>query len=137
MIKYPFPRSPKEALQDQTIALYFHRYISGAAQWYDLCDPAAHFARVVPKLALEDELLFSAIIAISAVQVSRTGVKAAREAAEYYHGHCVRLLIGLREDDESLISGNALAAACLLRSYEILHGELVYLHHRTVLLTLW
>lgn len=121
-MRYPFPSSPKVALHNQEIAAYFHRYISGPALWYDLCDPGRHFATEVPELALKNELLFSAVIAIAAVQVSKTGVKAAREAAEYYHGHCVRLLIGLRGDDESLINGTALAAACLLRSYEILHG---------------
>lgn len=58
----------------------------------------------------------------------------ARAAAEFYHGHCVRLLIDLTAeeyDNDERTQGLALASVCLLRSYEILSGEILssYGHH--------
>ncbi|KAM0602616.1 hypothetical protein ACHAQG_008205 [Verticillium nonalfalfae] len=65
-------------------------------------------------------LPFSAIIAQAAMQICQTTVPSQRPVAEFYHGHCVRLLIELRDDCGSVESEAALAAVCLLRSYEIL-----------------
>lgn len=107
------------------MAWYFHNYISEPAKWYDLGDASHLFATWVPELALDEPLLFSAILALSAVHVSQTTKsKPARAVAEFYHGHCVHHLILLNEKTELLRNGVALAAVCLLRSYEILHGEL-------------
>lgn len=106
------------------MAWYFHNYISEPAKWYDLGDASRLFATRVPELALDEPLLFSAIIALSAEHVSQTTKsKPAKAVAEFYHGHCVHLLILLDEKIELLRNGVALAAVCLLRSYEILNGE--------------
>lgn len=40
--------------------------------------------------------------------------------AAVYHEHCLRLLISLSPEDRTIKDGVALAATCLLRSYEIL-----------------
>ncbi|KAM0638909.1 hypothetical protein ACHAQF_007243 [Verticillium nonalfalfae] len=69
-------------------------------------------------------LPFSAIIAQAAMQICQTTVPSQRPVAEFYHGHCVRLLIELRDDCGSVESEAALAAVCLLRSYEILDEEI-------------
>lgn len=122
MPKLPNPSHPVTALQNEEISAVFFHYLNGAASWYDLCDPYQHFSKILPRLALDNELLFSAIIALAAVQESRLNRKALRDTAEFYHGHCVRLLIDLKDGDDGLSDGTALAAACLLRSYEILHG---------------
>ncbi|KAJ3494808.1 hypothetical protein NLG97_g3835 [Lecanicillium saksenae] len=114
---------PTTALQNEAISTLFFHYMQGPATWYDLCDPQRHFAEIIPQLALQNELLFSAIIALSAVQRSRTSAKSLREVPGFYHERCVRLLIQLRDGDESLRDGTALSAACLLRSYEILNGN--------------
>lgn len=106
----------------------FQHYISDLAPWYDLSDGRCTFSTTVPKIALDDPLLFSAVMALSAMHTSNTVTTAspkrtassAREAAEFYHGCCIRLLIGLHESDRRLEGGVALAATCLLRSYEIL-----------------
>lgn len=110
------------------MADFFQHYISGLAPWYDLSDGRSTFGTTVPKIALDDPLLFSAVMALSAMHVSNTVTTAspkrtassAREVAEFYHGCCIRLLIGLHESDQRLEGGVALAATCLLRSYEIL-----------------
>ncbi|KDN61061.1 putative conserved hypothetical protein [Colletotrichum sublineola] len=101
---------------------YFHHYIVHIAPWYDLSDASSTFATGLPEASLEQALSFSAILALSAVHMSRTSAPSARTAAEFYHGHCVRLLIDLMADDygDEDTQGLALASVCLLRSYEIL-----------------
>lgn len=42
--------------------------------------------------------------------------------AEEHHTRCVKLLIELDSENELVSGGIALAATCLLRSYEILSG---------------
>ncbi|KZL69439.1 phytanoyl-CoA dioxygenase [Colletotrichum tofieldiae] len=121
----PAPTSPRQALQNPSIARYFHHYIVHIAPWYDLSDAAATFATKLPEASLELDLPFSAILALAAVHMSQTSTPSARTAAEFYHGHCVRLLIGLTAEDygDEGTQGLALASVCLLRSYEILTEE--------------
>ncbi|KAK5988203.1 Kanamycin B dioxygenase [Cladobotryum mycophilum] len=125
-VRYPLPERPREALEDPDVASYFYNYIAEPAKWYDLGDATRQFETAVPQMALDEPLLFSAVVALAGMHVSQTTTtatgssKAAREVAEYYHTHCVKLLIRLDGDSELLTSGVALAAACLLRSYEIL-----------------
>ncbi|RXG43782.1 hypothetical protein VDGE_02836 [Verticillium dahliae] len=121
--KWPSPDNPRKALASPDIARIFHHYILEIAPWYDLSDPASSFATRLPRLALEMPLPFSAIIAQAAMQICQTTVPSQRPVAEFYHGHCVRLLIELRNDCGSVESEAALAAVCLLRSYEILDEE--------------
>ncbi|KAM5386816.1 hypothetical protein ACJZ2D_000109 [Fusarium nematophilum] len=120
----PDPESPRRALGDQRIARLFHSYTSEISQWYDLSDTACAFGLLVPTIALEEPLLFCAVIALSAMHVCKTSAGSFREIAEFYHHRCVRRLIALSEDDELISRGVALAATCLLRSYEILEGEI-------------
>lgn len=107
------------------MARLFHHYISDLSPWYDLSDSAANFGIAVPALALEEPLLFYAVIALSAMHVCKTTASSLRSRAELHHGRCIRLLISLEEEDERVSSGVALAATCLLRSYEILECELI------------
>lgn len=120
----PSPMKPRDALLDPTVARYFHHYITDIAPWYDLSDSAHLFGTKLPETALDNPLPFSAILALSAVHISQTTAPSAKAVAEFYHGHCIRLLIELRneEDGESNTQGLALASVCLLRSYEILSG---------------
>ncbi|KAG7114515.1 hypothetical protein HYQ46_011319 [Verticillium longisporum] len=121
--KWPSPDNPRKALESPDIARIFHHYIIEIAPWYDLSDPASTFGTRLPRLALEMPLPFSAIIAQAAMQICQTTAPSQRTVAEFYHGHCVRLLIELRDDCGSVESEAALAAVCLLRSYEILDEE--------------
>ncbi|KAH0495902.1 hypothetical protein TgHK011_009427 [Trichoderma gracile] len=122
--RFPSPEDPRAALELPDIAWYFHNYITSPAKWYDLGDALRQFETKVPLAALDEPLLFSAVIALAAEhQCQTTGPKIARETAAFYHGHCVRRLIQLDEKSELLTNGVALAAACLLRSYEILDED--------------
>ncbi|ELQ34591.1 hypothetical protein OOU_Y34scaffold00763g6 [Pyricularia oryzae Y34] len=121
-------------------ARYFHHYITSIAPWYDLSDGSQHFATRLPELALASALPFAAVVALAAIQISQTTAPSARAAAEYYHDHCVRLLLARLKDDNaargdgdgdgdgngngnSNSNGITLASICLLRSYEILSEE--------------
>ncbi|OTA08673.1 hypothetical protein A9Z42_0003740 [Trichoderma parareesei] len=122
--RFPSPENPRAALELPDVAWYFHNYITSLAKWYDLGDALRQFETKVPLLALDEPLLFSAVIALSAEhQCQTTGPQIARELAAFYHGHCVRRMIQLDEKSELLTNGVALAAACLLRSYEILDED--------------
>lgn len=125
---FPSPSNPRKALQNPSIARYFSHYIADIAPWYDLSDASLTFAASLPEAALESSLPFAAILALSAVHTSRTTAPSARTAAEFYHGHCIRLLIGLTAeeyDNDERTQELALASVCLLRSYEILSGEIL------------
>lgn len=123
---FPSPADPRRALQNPSIARYFHHYITDIAPWYDLSDRFTTFGTSLPEISMESSLPFAAILALSAVHMSQTTAPSARAAAEFYHGHCVRLLIDLTADDydEGKTQELALASVCLLRSYEILSGAL-------------
>lgn len=118
----PSPDNPTIALQTPSIARLFHQYFA-IAKWYDLCDPDAHFEKNVAELALQHSLLFSAVVALSAMHTSRTTAASAGSVASFYHSHCLRYLIDLDEASELVSNGVALATTCLLRSYEILGGK--------------
>ena len=93
------------------------------ALWYDLSDAQSTFSTHVPIISLDDPLLFSALMALSAMHMSKTATPSSRDVAEWYHGQCIRLLIDLDANDPRIERGVALAATCLLRSYEILDGQ--------------
>ncbi|KAI9155618.1 Kanamycin B dioxygenase [Paramyrothecium foliicola] len=115
--------SPRRHLEDHEIAQLFHSYVSEISLWYDLSDSTYSFGKVVPFIALEEPLLFFAIIALSAMHACKTSAKNLLSTAERYHASCVQLLISLEEGDQPVQRGVALAATCLLRSYEILGGK--------------
>ncbi|KAM0561242.1 hypothetical protein ACHAPJ_003120 [Fusarium lateritium] len=101
----------------------FHSYTSSISLWYDLSDSTCAFGVHVPTIALDEPLLFCAVIALSAIHMCKTSAPSFRKVAEFYHHRCVQLLITLSEGDELITRGIALAATCLLRSYEILDGD--------------
>ena len=77
----------------------------------------------MPLEALSQPLLFNAIVAFAAIHLGKTTIASLRAVAEKHHEKCVKLLIGLKEDDVEAEDGITLAAVCLLRSYEILGEE--------------
>ncbi|KAJ3519033.1 hypothetical protein NM208_g14290 [Fusarium decemcellulare] len=119
----PEPDNPRKAIQDHRIAQLFHCYTDEICLWYDLSDQARTFGTTVPRMALDEPLLFSAIITLAAMHKALTETKSFRKIATFYHVRCIRLLIQLKEDDELVTQGVALAATCLLRNYEIFTGD--------------
>ena len=121
-------RQPVTSLKDPEIARLFHHYGKHLAPWYDLSDSGERFAKVAPHRALSHPLLFNAIIASAAIHLSTTTTQSLKQTGERYHSGCVESLIGLK-DDAYFEDGTALAAVCLLRSYEILAEEFDPIRH--------
>ncbi|KAI1132186.1 hypothetical protein F5Y10DRAFT_6878 [Nemania abortiva] len=116
----PLDEAPRKALESSELANYFRHYINNVAAWYDLSDSQCCFSTEVPMIALDEPLLFAAAVALSAMVISQTTIPSARTIAETYHTRCIRHLIDLDPEDVLIKQGVALAATCLLRSYEIL-----------------
>ncbi|KAI5459302.1 hypothetical protein BGZ63DRAFT_415920 [Mariannaea sp. PMI_226] len=115
---------PLPTLQDPKIARLYYHYVENLSKWYDLSDSTSTFAIAIPRAALDEPLLFCAIIALSAMHTCKTTASSLMSIADLYHRHCVRLLIALTENDDVMTNGVALAATCLLRSYEILDSDI-------------
>jgi hypothetical protein len=130
--RFPPPEDPRKALENANVARYFHHYISHLAPWYDLSDMSLEFSTKIPEYALDSPLIFSAVLALSAIHVANTITPSARAAAEFYHGCCIRQLISLSDDDLPGLAGIALATTCLLRSYEILDGKYTAISKRNL-----
>lgn len=113
---------PRDRVKDSSIARLFHSYISNISTWYDLSDAAQSFGIAIPRLSLDEPLLFHAIVALSAMHACKTSTEGSLAIAQRHHTECVRLLISLDAEDELVKAGIALVATCLLRSYEILGG---------------
>ncbi len=112
---------PNTALENKQVASLLQHYVQKLAAWYDLSDGLSSFAKVVPLAALSDPLLFGAIVAFAAVHERRTSKSPAAAAiAHTFHEDCVKRLIDLDPTHPDYDSGHALAAVCLLRSYELL-----------------
>lgn len=115
--------TPREALTHIKISHLFRYYIDILAPWYDLCDEDQHFGRVVPMHALDEPLLFKAIIAFSAYHKGKVSGRI-EELGITFHAACVQDMLAVMDDFPQTLRGNCLAATCLLRSYEILTGTL-------------
>lgn len=116
--------TPLVALQDFEIARLFAHYIATLAPWYDLNDPQRTFGTTVPETALQTPILFKAIIAFSSCHWSRVS-GSGNEIASLFHEACVSDFLQSMQRPDSTLHGTHLAATCLLRSYELISGELL------------
>jgi hypothetical protein len=109
-------------LQKHQIACVFHHYTQ-IATWYDLSDGQATYGNHLKLEALDNELVFNAIIAVSAMHLSKTGQTKFEKLAQRCHQQCVADLIALKPDEHDLLeTGLPLTAVTLLRTFEILSG---------------
>ncbi|KAI9657051.1 MAG: hypothetical protein M1821_003217 [Bathelium mastoideum] len=76
----------------------------------------------IPLKALENPVLFKAIVAFAASHQSRTCGFSSEQVLKL-HDACLKDLITALEDFEPSKQAEYLAATCLLRSYEILNGD--------------
>lgn len=121
----PTPEYPRSALENRRICSIFQHYIDNLASWYDLNDKLRRFEDVVPRHSLEKPLLFSAVIAFSAIHLSRlTSRTEFQYIAEFYHLESIQRLIAVTNNGGQIHDGATIATTCLLRSYEILAGKL-------------
>ena len=112
----------QKALENEVVTELLVHYVNILAPWYDLNDCQLNFARLVPLHALNNPILFKALIAFSASH--RNKVQGTTSVfASAFHSSCVSELLQHLEKNGSDIEGDCLAATCLLRSYEILNGD--------------
>jgi len=133
MVKVPSAGTAKETQQylEAVLLRYFHEEL---APWFDLCDPDQHFALVVPQRAREPGPLRSALLTISARNISRnkrfrsgTGIvewkgrllpDLKEEFAMPYQNDCIQDLLQLSMDPKKLHDETLLAAVITLRTDE-------------------
>ncbi|KAK5072222.1 hypothetical protein LTR64_003995 [Lithohypha guttulata] len=124
------PQNSHDYLEN-VLLRYFHEEL---APWFDLCDPDRHFATVIPQRARAPGPLRSAILTISARNMSRNrrfrnsaGVvewkgrplpDLKEEFAVPYHNECIRDLLQLSMNPRKLQDENLLAAVLALRTDE-------------------
>jgi Fungal specific transcription factor domain len=118
-------RDPHAALEQPELARAFRHYIDHLASWYDLNDSQTTFSTIVPESALINRILFNAIIAFATIHLEKT-TGDLRGYGPVFHAACVERLLRLTEFIEPGVREEYLAATCLLRSYEILIGEMVH-----------
>lgn len=103
---------------------------------FDVCDLERHFTLVVPERARRCPPLLYAIFTVAARHLSKTTKYRAQDgvivykgvrlpdlnanSALEYHNACITYLLELSHYPEHLEDENLLAAACLLRFYEVL-----------------
>jgi len=133
MVKVPSAGTAKETQKylEAVLLRYFHEEL---APWFDLCDPDQHFAFVVPQRAREPGPLRSALLTISARNISRnkrfrsrTGIvewkgrllpDLKEEFAMPYQNDCIKDLLQLSMDPKKLHDETLLAAVITLRTDE-------------------
>jgi hypothetical protein len=118
--------SPRTALSSLGIARLFAHYIDVLAPWYDLNESSRVFGTTVPSHALDCPVLFKALIAFAATHRHKTSGES-EDMATAFHAVCVRGFLESIEHVEPESHGDYLAATCLLRSYEILNGNRIWL----------
>ncbi|VUC32489.1 unnamed protein product [Clonostachys rosea] len=119
----PSPRSPISQhgvgfpFQNRKEARYLMYYIKDFSSWIDICDPARHFAREVPRRACDDPLLaFSLLAFASRFFCLRSRVD--DPCSDTYYSKAIQLLIPALDDPIASIDENILAAIVLLRLNE-------------------
>lgn len=137
IVKAAYPRvtdNPQNYLE--TILLRYFR--EELAPWFDICDPFHHFADILPQRAREAGPLRSALLTISARNLSHnqvfrshTGIVSwqghllpslTEELAISYHNECIRELLQLSLNQKKLYDETLLAAVVILRTdEEMLH----------------
>lgn len=121
-------KSPLVALSDPDVADLFAHYIRALAPWYDLNDAQQTFGTLVPEYSLTCPLLFRAIIAFSASHKSRSQSDL-QEIASAFHTTCIQDFLAVINETQPRSHGAELAATCLLRSFEIINGILLFTNH--------
>ncbi|KAF2773381.1 hypothetical protein EJ03DRAFT_130719 [Teratosphaeria nubilosa] len=117
-------------LQDVEVAIFKH-FVKHLSTWIDVTDPAASFSVVVPRMALRNRGLMSAVLAFSARHLSLNPSHAAAAglqqldrtlAVQYYHG-VLQYLQQEMKKASYLVSDELLATVLTISTYEMIDGS--------------
>ena len=106
---------------------YFKRFVEGVSLWLDLLDPLKHFSTLVPHLALRNDGLLKAVLAVGARHVSLKPIHDADPnvdksmAVQYYSEATLYLQSAMRYTTYKN-SSELLATLTVVSMYEMIDG---------------
>jgi hypothetical protein len=113
------------SLQDHEIPI-FRRFVDRLSLWLDMFDPMQHFSSYVPHLAMENEGLMKAILALStrhlSIKPAAEGAPTDRTAAVQYYYETIRYLQGAMKYESYTRSLELIATALIVSMYEMIDG---------------
>jgi hypothetical protein len=122
------PSTPKEPwqisvpLHDHEIPV-FRRFVDRLSLWLDLFDPMQHFSSLVPHLAMANEGLMKAILALStrhlSIKPAEEGTPVDRTAAVQYYYETIRYLQSAMKFESYTHSQELIATALIVSMYEM------------------
>jgi hypothetical protein len=118
-------RSPTQLMDDE-IPL-FQEFANHLSRWLDLFDPLKHFGTLVPQLAMNNEGILKAILALSARHLSikptePDGTPFERTAAVQYYNETLQYLQRAMKYESYTKSEDILATALIVSTYEMIDG---------------
>ncbi|KAH9845749.1 L-arabinose-responsive transcription regulator ARA1-like [Teratosphaeria destructans] len=117
-------------LEEVEVAMFKH-FVKHLSTWIDVTDPGASFSVVVPRMALRNHGLMSAVLALSSRHLSLNPSHAAAAglqqldrtlAVQYYHG-VLQYLQQEMEKTSYLVSDELLATVLTISTYEMIDGS--------------
>ncbi|KAK8209425.1 hypothetical protein IWZ01DRAFT_318041 [Phyllosticta capitalensis] len=112
-------------LSDHELPIFKH-FVECLSIWLDLFDPLRHFSTYVPQLAMKNEGLMKAILALSSRHLSIRASSAEgsldRTAAVQYYAESLQYLQGAMRYDSFNRSLELLATAITISTYEMIDG---------------
>jgi hypothetical protein len=105
----------------------FQRFVTGVSLWIDLFDPLKHFSTFVPHLALHNEGLMKAVLAVGARHLSLKPVHGSdssidRTAAVQYYYETLQYLQSAMRYTSYKNSLELLATVLVVSTYEMIDG---------------
>ena len=106
----------------------YHHFVTVVSAWIDVFDPLRHFATLVPRLALHNEGLMKAILALGAHHLALRAaegsceVKVFKHAAVQYYSETLHFLQSTMRYTSYKNSQELLATTLIISAYEMLDG---------------
>ncbi|EKG16978.1 hypothetical protein MPH_05804 [Macrophomina phaseolina MS6] len=112
-------------LRDEEVPVFRH-FVDNLSFWLDLYDPLKHFSSLVPQLAMSNEGLMKAILALSSRHLSirpgNNGETMDRTVAVQYYSETLQYLQGAMRYESFNRSVELLATALIVSKYEMIDG---------------
>ncbi|KAF2809020.1 uncharacterized protein BDZ99DRAFT_389364 [Mytilinidion resinicola] len=113
-------------LRDREIPI-FRRFVDNLSLWIDMYDPMKHFSTFVPQLALQNEGLMKAILALSSRHLSIKPMEPGgplldRTAAVQYYYETLQYLQRAMKHESYTRSLELIATALIVSTYEMIDG---------------
>lgn len=123
------PRMWSPSPVPETEYILMRHFVKDVSTWLDLNDPHRHFSVLVPHLAMRDQGLMKAILALSARDLTIKPKERSPDfqpdrniAVEYYH-ETLQYLQQAMKDETFLRSDELLCTILLLSTYELIDGD--------------